>query len=236
MYVCIAFQYSVVTGVHLTKHNGMFGLAISERKLLSYGRLKPTNNYFHSNFPSWKVAQPKFQLTDPDVYEGIDYHTLNYENRSINFDTVTVPEGTLVTGVRFQLHHGHIQLGVRATEFDFESGTLFNLENSTWYTNVNSGKNKIVVSKAKPIGLMGRPIINDIPDAYTEFSPSDIDADAAQSIVPFLETSKVEPIVPTILSGISLIYKGKPGYSGVIAPKLIVYDFAPYFRSIETLD
>lgn len=220
-----------MTGVHLTKHNGIFGLAISERKLLSYGRLKPTNNYFHSNFPTWKVAHPKFKITDNDVHEGIDYHTLTYENRSINFDAVNVPNGTVVTGVRFQLYNGHLRLEVRSTEFDFETGTLFNLENSTWYGNENSGKHKIVVGRAKPIGLFGRPIVNDIPDSYIEFSPSDIDADAAQTVVPFIETSKIEPIVPTILSGAGLIYKGKAGYSGVISPTLNIFDFSQFFKS-----
>lgn len=225
-----------MTGVHLTKHNGIFGLSISERKLLSYGRLKPTNNYFYSNFPSWKLAHPKFKIADKDVHEGIDYHTLTFENRSINFDTITVPENCVVTGVRFQLHNGHIRLEVRGTEFDFETGTLFNLENSTWFANHDTGKHKIILNKARPIGLIGRPIINIIPDSYIEFSPSDIDADAAQSIVPFIETSKVEPIIPTILSGVGLIYKGKPGYSGVISPKILVYDFAPLFRKILDID
>lgn len=221
-------HFSVVTGIHLTKHNGFFGLAISERKLLSYGRLKPTNNYFHSNYPQWKRAQHKFNINDPNIFEGLDYHTLTYDQRSINFDTVTVPQGSLVTGVRFHLSKGHLRLEVRGTEFDFETGTLVNLENSTWYANENSGKHKIVLSKPKPIGLLGRPIVNNIPDSFIEFAPSDIDADAAQTIVPFMETSKVEPIVPTILSGAGLLYKGKPGYGGVIAPKLVVYDFEPY--------
>lgn len=178
------------------------------------------------------MAHPKFKVTDKDVREGIDYHTLTYENRSINFDAVTVPEGQVVTGVRFQLFNGHLRLGVRGTEFDFESGTLFDLDNSTWYVNENSGRHKIVVTDAKPIGLLGRPIVNNIADTYIEFGPSDIDADAAQTTVPFIETSKVEPIVPTILSGVGLIYKGKPGYSGVVSPTLLVYDFSSLFKQL----
>lgn len=68
--------------------------------------------------------------------EGIDFHTLTYKNRSINFDTVIVPQGHVVTGARFALFKGHLRLEVRATEFDFETGTLMNLANSTWMGNM----------------------------------------------------------------------------------------------------
>lgn len=203
----------------------MIELVISERKLLSHGQVKPTNNYFHYNFPSWKRAEPKFKLSDYNVHECVDYHSLSYENRAINFDTVTLPKGQVLTGVRFAVLNGHIRIQIRGTDFDFETGTLYNLENSTWYGNENSGRHKIVLNNSKPIGLLGQPIFNTIPDSYVEFSPSDKDADASQTIIPFLETTKVEPIYPTLLSGAGLYYKGKPGHGGVVAPKLVVYDY-----------
>lgn len=147
---------------------------------MSYGQLKATNNYFHYNFPSWKRAEPRFNLNDSSVREGIDYHTLTYDKRAINFDTIILPQGQVLTGVRFHLHNGHIRMEVRGTDFDFETGTLFNLENSTWYGNENSGRQKIVLNNSKPIGLMGQPIVNIIPDSYVEFTPSDKDTDASQ--------------------------------------------------------
>lgn len=203
------FCFRIITGIHLAKPNRIIELVISERKLLAYGRLKPTNNYFHFNYPTWKRAHPKVKLNDPEARDGIDYHTLTYENRSINFDTVTVPQGHVVTGVRFHLHNGHIRLEVRATEFDFETGTLMNLENSTWYANENGGKYEIVLKNAKPIGLHGTPIVNTIPDSFVQFTPSDKETDAAQTVVPFFDTAKVEPIQPVPLSGLGLYYKGK---------------------------
>lgn len=223
---CFYFQcFSIVTGIHIAKPNRIIELVISERKLLSFGRLKPTNNYFHFNYPTWTRSHPKLNLHDPDVKEGIDFHPLTYKNRSINFDTVTVPQGHVVTGVRFALFKGHLRLEVRATEFDFETGTLMNLENSTWHGNENGGRLEIYLNKPKPIGLRGYPIINNIPDSYVKFTPTDKDSDASQTIVPYLETQKVEPIVPVPLSGVGLIYKGRPNHGGVIAPKLVVYNF-----------
>lgn len=176
---------------------------------MGYGHLKPTNNYFHFNYPSWKRAHPKVKLNGGDARDGIDYFTLTYENRSINFDTVTVPQGSVVTGVRFGLLNGHLRIEVRGTEFDFETGRLMNLENSTWYANDNGGKYEIVLNRAKPIGLHGAPIVNTIPDSYLQFTPSDKEADAAQTILPFLETAKVEPIQPIPLAGVGLYYKGQ---------------------------
>lgn len=219
------FSFRIITGIHIAKPNRIVELVISERKLLSYGRLKPTNNYFHFNYPTWKRAHPKVRLNDHNYRAGVDYHTLSYENRSIDFDTVTVPQGQVVTGVRFGLHNGHLRLEVRGTEFDFETGTLYNLENSTWYSNPNSGKHEIILNKPKPIGLHGHSIVNIIPDSFVQFTPSDKDSDASQTIVPFLDTAKVEPILPLPLSGLGLFYRGKPGDGGVVAPKLIVYNF-----------
>lgn len=69
-----------------------------ERKLLSFGKLKPTNNYFHFNYPTWNRSTPKINLNDPNIKDGIDYHTLTYKNRSINFDTIILPQGHVVTG------------------------------------------------------------------------------------------------------------------------------------------
>lgn len=192
---------SIVTGIHIAKPNRIIELVISERKLLSFGRLKPTNNYFHHNYPTWTRSHPKLNLNDPDLKEGIDYHTLTYENRSINFDTVIVPQGHVITGVRFALYKGHLRLEVRATEFDFETGTLMNLANSTWHGNDNGGRLEIYLKNPKPIGLHGYPIINNIPDSYVKFGPTDKDSDASQTIVPYLETQKVEPIIPVPLSG-----------------------------------
>lgn len=111
-----------MTGIHIAKPNRIIELVISERKLLSFGRLKPTNNYFHYNYPTWTRSHPKLSLSDPDAQEGVDYFTLTYENRSINFDTITLPQGHVVTGVRFALSKGHLRLEVRSTEFDFETG------------------------------------------------------------------------------------------------------------------
>lgn len=174
--------YRIVTGIHISKPNRIIELVISERKLLSFGRLKPINNYFHYNYPTWTRSHPKLSLDDPNIQNGIDYHQLTYENRSINFDTVTVPQGHVITGVRFQMFKGHLRLEVRATEFDWETGTLMNLP-GTWHGNDNGGRLEIYLNKPKPIGLHGYPIINNIPDSYVKFTPTDLDADASQTIV-----------------------------------------------------
>lgn len=71
-----------------------------------------------------------------------------------------------------------------------------NLENSTWYGNDNGGRLEIYLNKPKPIALHGYPIVNNIPDSFVKFGWTDKDADASQTIVPYLETAKVEPFIP----------------------------------------
>lgn len=67
-----------------------------------------------------------------------------------------------------------------------ETGTLMNLSNSTWHGNDNGGRLEIYMNKPKPIGLHNHPIVNNIPDSFIKFTPSDKDADASQTIVPYL--------------------------------------------------
>lgn len=66
-----------------------------------------------------------------------------------------------------------------------------------------------------------------------QFQPTDIDKDAAQTTVPFLDATKLEANVP--LSGIGLYYKSTYGYGGFIGPKLIVFDSAKYITPLTYL-
>lgn len=66
---------------------------------------------------------------------------------------------------------------------------------------------------------------------YLEFSASSIQKDAAQSTVPFIDIQDVvsNPSVP--LAGVGIYHKGRPGYGGFLAPKLMTYDFAPHIHT-----
>lgn len=219
----------IVTGVMLTKQNGIIHLAIAERTLLPYGQAETTSEY--SFYEPWKSSYEFFHVDDLDIEENVDYFTLTYENRSINLDMVMVPKGSLVTGVRFRITHaGHITLDVRATRFDFVTGKLSDLTSSKWVTNPHSGQTEI------PLHLPSNPLThsnslsqrNNTPNAFIKFTPTDYWSDVMQLTVPFIDTQRLEPYSPIALSGVGLIHKSASGSGGFIAPNLIVYDFEPY--------
>lgn len=171
-------------------------------------------------------------LADNTTKDGIDYHTLTFDHRSINLDTIIAPIGQVVTGVRLQRNAvGHLHLEIRATDFDFATGHLANLEKSIWLGNPSGGKHRINTDVSNISLKSPRPSVRSTKEnAFIRFGPTHNRIDVGQRTVPFLDTQKVHPQNPTPLAGIGLYYKGIAQYGGFIAPKLVVYDFEPYIQ------
>lgn len=115
----------IVTGVQISKRNRMIQFLIAESKLLPYGKLNTTITHETGevNANNRYVGHPEFSIDSKGVQSGIDFHTLTYEKRSINLDTVLAPAGKLVTGVRFHaLDDGTLTIQIRCTDFDYEAG------------------------------------------------------------------------------------------------------------------
>lgn len=216
--------FRVITGVRLVKENGVIQISASQRTLLPFGQTS------ESEQDTWILADEQFAVTDIGVTENIDFATLTYENRAINVDDLTLPPGKLVTGVRFQRSSvsGHLQLQIRATDFDYFSGRLLNITHNPWVRNEYGGQTEIEIPhKRNPLQY----IVNDlylpeiVPNAFVKFSPSDLDYDIGQTTVPFIETYPVESQNPAALGGIGLTYKSNNDSAGFIALKTISYEF-----------
>lgn len=215
-------------------------MAISERTLLPFGAAETPQNTFYE---PWKSTYDYFNIDDMDIHENVDYFALNYQNKSINLDMVTVPKGHCVTGVRFRItNSGHITMDVRATEFDFNAGKLKNLDDSSmWITNPNCGHTQIVLQRPlNPLKLASTTNassqINTTPNGFIKFSPTDYWSDVSQQTVPFFDTQSVEPYNPIVLSGVGLYHKSEGNSGGFIAPKLIVYDFESVIPDAENIN
>lgn len=223
-------QLRIVTGVTITKLNGVFHLVISERNLLPFGQAEVMPPYPFTE--TWKTADNIFNGGPGHVVgDSVDYYTMTYTNRSINLDYVTAPKDHLVTGVRFRIVDGKITLDIRATKFEFSTGRLMNQKNSMWVSNPNGGKVKIELQKRNnPTKSDGLSAPNETPNAFIEFGPTDYWSDISQLTVPFIDTQRVEPYLPVALSGVGLYHKTANGSAGFIATKLIVYDFSPYIQ------
>lgn len=109
-------ENKVVTGLRFRKVNRVMHLQIQQ------GVLGPQGTII-ADTVQWK-NMPVFKITDKNVTSGVDYHTLDYLKRAIDLSEVIGKPGQVVTGLRFVLVGGHLNLEARFTEFNFESGKL----------------------------------------------------------------------------------------------------------------
>lgn len=212
----------IVTGVQLTKRNGIIQFVIGERELNAYGTVNRTYIEY-----AWKLAE-QFVANDDSSRAGIDYHTLTYENRSINLDTITATVDHVVTGVRLAINNkGHLQLEVRFTQFDYITGKLINLDSSYWQSNESGGKHRINTDNLDIPTKSTKPSIpNAKENSFVRFGPTHKKIDLSQTTVPFIDGLKVEPKLPAPLGGIGLYYKDR----GFIAPKIVLSNFDSFIE------
>lgn len=168
--------------------------------------------------------------------EGVNYHKLSWQNRSINLASVTVPHGSVVTGIKFTVLKEHLNFQIRATPFDFNTGILNGP--GQWTGNNNERRSVFLLDRPEPSHplpinseLCKRSIPNFEPNKFIKFRPTDPDKDVGQTTVPFIDVQMVRPKELMPLSGVSLYYKGRPGFGGFIAPKLTVYDMSKYIST-----
>lgn len=119
-----------MTGVAITKRNRMLQFTIAESTLLPYGKLNTTivndDDDQNVNANNRYVTHPEWTIDTPGIKNGVDYHTLTYENRAINLDAVIAPAGKVITGIRFHaLDDKTLTIQIRATDFDYETGKFF---------------------------------------------------------------------------------------------------------------
>lgn len=205
----------------MKKINRTIQFTISERELLEFGNVNATLR----RTQIWKNNSIEF-LKDGE--NGIDYFTLTRDHRSINLDTIVLPQDKVVTGIRFQVHKNRLYLEIRATDFDYDSGKLENLEQSIWINKLSS-KNREQIQINEPDSPTRTTNIQrrfESDNKFIEFRPTDIKKDLAQLTVPFIESVALEASEPRPLSGVGLYYKGEIGFGGFIALKLNAHDTA----------
>lgn len=220
--------FRIVTGIAITKINHIIQLKIAQRKLLPKGVVDTESDPLYADpRPHWKTAE-LFHIDGQDVYVDDDYSVISWANRSVRLSSAIIDDDKRVlTGVRFRKFRNHIGLEIRATHFDFESGHLINIGKSEW---IGGFRGQMTEQKIDRPDVPTNTVEKSIPfpdnNKFINFQPSDVEKDAAQTTVPFLDATPVEASVP--LAGAGLYYKTQPGYGGFIAPKLIVFDFAKY--------
>lgn len=217
----------MITGVALKKINRVIQFVISERKLLPEAEVDDARR----SPDTWKGVDVDF-LNSTESVDGVDYHTLTWENRSINLDTIVLPSTHVLTGIRFKISGGRLALEIRATGINYKTGNLIDLEKSSWISNVGpKERTKIIIDRPDVPTRSAKiqiPIESD--GTYLDFESSDIQKDIAQVTIPYIETVLLEASEPRPLAGAGLYYKGDPGFGGFVAVKLIAYDLKPTIK------
>lgn len=112
------------------------------------------------------------------------------------------------------------------------TGELKNLDKSIWIHNGVKEHREILLDEPDHPLRVTRLEPDWTPNQFIKFGPTDVNKDAAQVTVPFLDGTFVEAN-PTLLSGIGLYYKGQPHFGGAIAPYLIAFDFGSLINQIQ---
>ncbi|XP_051858674.1 uncharacterized protein LOC127565202 [Drosophila albomicans] len=222
----------VMTGVRFVKKNRVFHLQIQEGQILPRGAINQST-------VEWKPVDG-YKIDDTNIREGVDYHSMNYKSRGLNLDEITYTnDGSfVVTGVRFQATKGRLNLIVLFSNFDFVKGMLIEPESTRKYQSNSDIKGRIELHlKNLDVPTLSfdssQPLSKD--GQYLEFVNTGMEQDAAQTTVPFIDIQDVVSNHPVPLAGISIYYKGSPGYGGFVTPKIISYDISPHLPPVTML-
>ncbi|KAL1137746.1 hypothetical protein AAG570_009442 [Ranatra chinensis] len=219
-------QNKVVSGIRFVKVNQVIHLQIQEADMSAKGSLNGTS-------VAWKPVDAYFIK---QAKEGQDYHTITYKERAIDLDDLFVPDGHVLTGVRFRKVGTHLNFEIQASPYNYTSGIL-SRDRSQWISNDNTDgslvkprKKLVLDSPDLPTRSSALAEPDSSSDQYLEFTNSDIDSDAAQSTVPFIDIQPVAPKPPVPLSGAGIYHKGNRWFGGFIAPKVFTLDFSAHLQ------
>ncbi|KAI8035940.1 uncharacterized protein LOC128256687 [Drosophila gunungcola] len=216
-------QNMVVTGVRFVKVNRVFHLQLQQGELLPRGSINISSL-------QWQPVQA-YNLSDVDIRDGYDFHTLSVDSRAIDLDEISANStDQVVTGVRFRIFNKHLNLEVRFSYFNFSTGGLIEPQTKSYWLGDNKshmeGDRKKLILKESDL-----PTASDLPslplssdDQFMEFVSSSQQKDASQNTLPFVDVQEVVPHPPVPLAGLGIYHKGRPGYGGFFAPKVLTFD------------
>lgn len=201
-----------MTGIRFRKVNGIIQLQIQQGILGPYGTVSTAS-------VAWKNV-----LTARG-----NVHKLDINNRGIVLSEQMGRKGQVVTGVRFKILGSRLILSVFMTEFDFDTGLLKSGE-----AQAVPPQDRLSAIKMDNLDIPTRDVtkkswINPVPQTFVEFTHTGMQADAAQSTIPYLDAQDMETIPSTPLCGVGLYHKAAEGTGGFIGPRVFTYDLTQHF-------
>ncbi|XP_043231393.1 uncharacterized protein LOC122386344 [Amphibalanus amphitrite] len=205
-------QNKIVTGVRLVKLDNVFYIQLEQAEAAADG-------YVNSSTTQWQPIERRIDTNRDE--EGRDYVRLSYSQRSVLLQELRGQENQVLTGAAFHMVGGHLTVRAQVTNIS-ETGALV-ASSSGWLEGRRpaAGVPRLKLrSGPVPSTHSAAPSWPDSrPGMHTvQFEASNLDADAAQSTLPFLDTQPVAPRPAGWLSGLGLYHKGNTagGYGGYL--------------------
>ncbi|XP_057323497.1 uncharacterized protein LOC130666485 isoform X2 [Microplitis mediator] len=209
----------VVTGIRFIVKNNIVAIRIREGRLVN-GTIDPQT-------VKWIDDDGQHPEIGPDTVK------LSYNIRAFELDDIELPDGHLVTGVKFLVRNKtRISLSVRGSAMYDDKKKTFPSIHDQWYYSTpdpDVARHNIDVEYSKnPAELINEQLLQlSTPGLnYVDFSTSVYSSkDNNLAIVPFLDSRELVTDPPIALGGLGIFYKSKPGYGGFIAFKHITANY-----------
>merc|ERR550519_616910 len=215
----------VVTGVRFVKKNRIIYPQIEEAKAMPEGGIDETTR-------SWIEPQTIAYSDARNLTKNTgSVFTMSYEQRAMDMDTLSAPEGHVLTGVKLRNIGGHLNLEIQVTPMEFTKGNVVS-DRSTWIANDNTPATDKprtlvpIIMPDIPTKYSGENKMDTSTDQFIQFDASSAHKDVSQTTVPFIDSQPVAPKPATWLAGAGLYHKGRIGYGGFVGFKVSTYDFS----------
>ena len=109
------------------------------------------------------IEAPMIDVTNQTQKNQRLFKTMTYEERALDLDILSAPNGSVITGVRLRDLGGHLNLEIRVTPISFSTGKLIQ-DRTVWIANDNTAVSgvKSITDKRQRLEL----ISPDVPTKY----------------------------------------------------------------------
>jgi len=219
-------QGRVITGARFIKKGKIFHLQIQQARVLREGGIDEETK-------EWKEpasVDSNNLTTNPKIF------TMSYEQRAMDLDRLTAPEGYILTGLKLRSIGGHLNLEIQVTPVSFATAELMR-DQSIWIANDNTPASRRprkllpLVIPDIPTRLIGSNKVDGEHDEYLQFDTTSAHKDVSQTTIPFIDGQPVSPSPATWLAGAGIYHKGRIGFGGFIGISVETYDFSRHLIS-----
>eukprot|EP00092_Neocalanus_flemingeri_P076472 GFUD01094862.1.p1 GENE.GFUD01094862.1~~GFUD01094862.1.p1 ORF type:complete len:410 (+),score=110.70 GFUD01094862.1:1242-2471(+) len=215
----------IVTGVRFVKRGKIVYPQIEQATAMPEGGIDETTR-------TWVEPQPIPYTDVRNLTKNTgSVFTMSYEQRAMDMDTLTAPEGHVLTGVKLRNIGGHLNLEIQVTPMEFTAGNVVS-DRSTWIANDNTPATDKprtlvpIIMPDVPTKFSGLNTVDTTTDQFIQFDASSAHKDVSQTTVPFIDAQPVAPQPATWLAGAGLYHKGRVGFGGFVGFKVSTYDFS----------